>query len=580
MKRKYIFLASLIIIVVLASCKSTLNHAISGSGKKNKSVLSNQERLENGAMFIDACREKTMGNYTEAGNLLLKILQNDNKNDAAIYELGGLYELQNDNDKALKLAKEAVRLDPGNKWYKVFLADMYQKNKYYEESANIYKELAVRYNDPDYYFNCGVALVYAGKYYDAIRLYDEMEKKFGLSEEIITQKQKLYLHLNKVDKAVAEVEKLLKESPAETKYYLLIAELLMNNNMFDKALPYYKKVSEINPDDPYIHISLADYYRKQGNKEKSFEELKAGFASPNLDIDTKINILLSYFTISEFYNEMKPQAYELLNILVKTHPENPKAFSMMGDYLYRDKKLNEAKEAFNKVISLDSSKYVVWETLLFIHSEQNDNIALRDDSKRAMELFPVQPTPFLFNGMANYMFKDYTEAIKSLKAGLELAGDNKDLASQFYMYLGDTYYQLNKPDTAFAFYDKVLAIDPNNTYVLNNYSYYLSLLSEKLEKALEMAKKANILEPENNSFQDTYGWVFYKLGKCEDAKKWIGKAIDNGAGNKGEVLEHYGDVLFKLGDVTNSVIYWEKALKAGGATPNIDKKIRDKKLYE
>jgi len=350
--------------------------------------------------------------------------------------------------------------------------------------------------------------------------------------------------------------------------------------MFDKALPYYKKVSEINPDDPYIHISLSDYYRKQGNKEKSFEELKSGFASPGLDIDTKINILLSYFTLSEYYDEMKPQAYELLNILTKAHPDDPKAFSMMGDYLYRDKKYNEAKDAFNKVISLDSSKYIVWETLLFIHSEQNNNIALRDDSKRAMELFPVQPTPFLFNGIANYILKDYPAALKSLTTGLELAGDNKQLVSQFNMYLGDSYYKLNKPDSAFELYDKVLVSDPSNTYVLNNYSYYLSQRSQKLEKALEMAKKANELEPENNSFQDTYGWVFYKLGKFEDAKKWIGKAIDNGAGNNGEVLEHYGDVLYRLGDITNSLIYWEKAMKAGDASPDIDKKIRDKKLYE
>jgi len=580
MTTKKILKLAFLLFVVLASCKTAQKPAEPQKGKKNKSTLSEAERLENGAMFIDACREKTLGNYTEAGNLFLKILQRDAKNDAAIYELGGLYEQKNDNEKALKLAKEAARLDPGNKWYKVFLADMYQKNHYFDESAMVYKELAEKYLDEDYYYNCGVALVYAGKYNDAIRVYDEMEDKFGVTEEITNQKQKLYLHLNKVEKAAGEVDRLIKEHPYDTRYYLLAAEIYMNNNMFDNALPYYKKVLEINPDDQNIHISLADFYRKKGDKDKSFEELKLAFANPFLDIDTKISILLSYYTVSEYYDVMKPQAYELLTILVKTHPKDAKAFSMLGDYYYRDKKYDEAKDAFTKVIAIDSSKYIVWETLLQIHAAQNDNRALLEDSKKAMELFPIQPLPFLFNGMANFMLKNNKEAISSLNKGRELAGENKEVIAQFNIYLGDTYYRLGKQDSAFMFFDKVLEYDPDNTYVLNNYSYYLSLNLKKLDKALEMAKRATDLEPTNSSYLDTYGWVYYQLGKYEDAKKWIGKAIVNGAGNNGVVLEHYGDVFFKLGDIETSLIYWEKAKKAGNASSNIDKKIKDKKLYE
>ena len=567
-------------LTLLAACKPGGKLAEPQKNNKNRSGLSNQKRLENGALFIDACREKTLGNFAEAEKMFKKVVETDPKNDAAIYELGGIYEIQNNNDKALKEAKEAVRLEPGNKWYRIFLADMYQKTHFYIESAGIYKDLTIAYNDEDYYYNWAVALIYAAKYQEAIRVYDEMERKFGISEEIITRKEKLYLQLDKVDKAVEEVEKLIKQSPDNTRNYLLVAEIYMNNNMFEKATPYYKKVSEINPDDPYIHISLSDFYRKQGDKQKSFDELKLAFGNSDLNIDQKIKILLSYFTISEFYNEMKSQAYQLLNILTQTHPSDPKGFSMLGDFFYRDKKLKEAKEAFTKVISLDSSKYVVWETLLFIHSEENDNIALRDDSKRAMELFPVQPIPFLFNGMAKLMLKDYPGALRSLNSGLDFALDNQKLISQFYTYLGDTYFKTGKADSAFYCYDKVLEADPENAYVLNNYSYYLSLRSKNLEKALSMAKKANELEPNNDSYQDTYGWAFYKLGRYEDAKRWIEKALENGADKNGDVLEHYGDVLYKLGDIDKSLEFWQKAKNTGEALPNIEKKINDKKLYE
>ncbi len=42
--------------------------------------------------------------------------------------------------------------------------------------------------------------------------------------------------------------------------------------------------------------------------------------------------------------------------------------------------------------------------------------------------------------------------------------------------------------------------------VLNNYAYYLSVKGVELEK-LRTCQKAVILDPENSSFQDTYGWV-------------------------------------------------------------------------
>jgi predicted negative regulator of RcsB-dependent stress response len=46
------------------------------------------------------------------------------------------------------------------------------------------------------------------------------------------------------------------------------------------------------------------------------------------------------------------------------------------------------------------------------------------------------------------------------------------------------------------------------------------------------------------------------------------------------VIEHYGDVLFKLGETEEAIEQWQKAQKQGGTSPNLDKKISNKKLYE
>jgi hypothetical protein len=51
-------------------------------------------------------------------------------------------------------------------------------------------------------------------------------------------------------------------------------------------------------------------------------------------------------------------------------------------------------------------------------------------------------------------------------------------------------------------------------------------------------------------------------------------------GVSAEVLEHYGDVLYKLGDHEKALEYWIKAKNKGQGSDFLEKKIMEKKLYE
>jgi Tfp pilus assembly protein PilF len=120
----------------------------------------------------------------------------------------------------------------------------------------------------------------------------------------------------------------------------------------------------------------------------------------------------------------------------------------------------------------------------------------------------------------------------------------------------------------------------DNAYVLNNYAYYLSLEGNELDKAEKMAKRAVTLDPENDSFQDTYGWVLFKQKKYKEAAEWILKAVQTKGEPSAEVLEHYGDVLYNLGDTSGALDYWIKAKQKGPGSELLDKKINEKKYYQ
>jgi Tfp pilus assembly protein PilF len=129
-------------------------------------------------------------------------------------------------------------------------------------------------------------------------------------------------------------------------------------------------------------------------------------------------------------------------------------------------------------------------------------------------------------------------------------------------------------------YDEALLLDPKNEYVLNNFAYYLSLRKDKLVKAEKMSKMTLDLQPENVNYLDTYAWILFQQGKYADAKTYLQKAINNGTDKSAVVLEHFGDVLFKLNDTSEAIKYWELANAKGGASEMIGKKLKEKKYYE
>ncbi|MCX6268984.1 MAG: tetratricopeptide repeat protein [Bacteroidetes bacterium] len=535
----------------------------------------------NTGMLINAKKEAIIGNIKGAQDLFRQYIDRYPQDPVAYFELARLETELKSIDEAVKMCRIACKLDPDNTWYSLFLAELCQGTSQLNEAIAIYEKLIEKNPDNlDYLYQLAILYLQVEKYQDAIKIYHQIDEKAGIDEEVTLQKQKIYLHLNDLKGAEREIQKLISAFPDEPRYYSILAEFYMANNMQDKALATYQKIAVMDPDNAYIHMSMADYYRKTGNKEKAFEELRLGFANPNLDVDTKVNILLSFYTVNQIYNDLKEQAFILSKILIETHPKDPKVFSIYGDLLVQDKKLPEARDTFLQALALDSSRYVVWEQVLQLDLQMSEFEHLLTYSIRAAELFPDQPLPFLFSGLACLQLKKNEAALKALASGANLVVDNNDLLAQFYMYQGDALHAMKNDKEAYMAYERSLKMKEDNGYVLNNYAYYLSLEGRELEKAEKMAKQAVTLDPENASFQDTYGWVLFKQEKYKESAEWILKAVQNKEEPGAEVLEHYGDVLYKLGDATGALEYWLKAKQKGTGSELLEKKINEKKYYQ
>lgn len=549
--------------------------------KDKKKEQAKHETESNASLLIDAKKLEITGNQKEAEDLYRKYIERYPEDPNGYFQLATVLANSKEIQGAIGYAEKALELDPENSWYALFTAELYHVTGNYDKSIRIYEKLIGE--DPenlDYYYQLASLYLAENQLNDAIKTYDRIEEKIGISEEISLQKQKIHLAQKNIGGAEEEIKKLIDAFPSESKYYAILAEFYMSQKKTDKALEMYEKILLIEPENPYIHMTLADFYRKQGDKERSFQELKLGFANPNLDVDTKVNILLSFYTVNEFYDELKDEARELSDILVRTHPGDPKTYSILGDLLAQEKNYPEARTAFLQAITIDSSRYVIWEQVLRLDVMLADWPHLLEFGKRALELYPEQALVYLMTGLAEFQLKNYERALPLFQTGVKLVAADNELTGQFHMYIGDVYHALENDEESFRSYEKSLQYQPDNAFVLNNYAYYLSLQNRDLAKAEQMAKKAVTMEPENSSFQDTYGWVLFRLGRYAEAVEWIGKALLDTENITGEVLEHYGDALYKSGDPERALDYWKQALDKGDGSPLLPKKISEKKWIE
>lgn len=563
--------------VVFAQSKKTGRDASAVTATK---PLTSMDSIMVKQLFYSALREKTIENFSVAAELFSRVLETDHNNDAAMYELAGLKRLQKNEPDAQKLLEQAVAIKPDNEWYWMSLAESYEKSNDIARLENVFNQL-IRINPdkPDYYFDAANALYIEKKYDEALANYARIEQITGLTDDIIAQRQKIYLKQNKVDKAAGELEQMIADNPGQIRYYLLLSEIYNSNSQPDKAIKVLEKAEKIDNNNGSVHLALADLYRDKKDYTGSYHQLQLAFAISDVDVDQKIRIVLGY--IPKFPDQnAKNSALELSRILTVTYPAEAKAFAIYGDMLMANAMYKEAKPAYVRSIQLNDQLYNVQEQLVRLDIGDNDIDAAIKDGENTLTLFPNQAWMNYLVGVAWLQKKQYNKALGYLKNATSLELQDKDLLSQSYSSLGDCYHSLSNNVKSDEAYEKALTYNPDNAFTLNNYAYYLSLRGEKLEKAAEMSKHANDLQAGSASFEDTYAWILFKLKHYADARIWIEKALMHDKDHNAVQVEHYGDIMFYLGNTDAAVLNWKKAKEYGGQSPVLERKINEKKYIE
>ena len=535
--------------------------------------------------YLEALRLKANDKQSEAYAALQRALQIDSTSSAALAALANYYSFLQEDSLTVDALQKAVKYSPLNFEYKVSLADTYREMGNLAGATRLYEDLVAEQPDkPELNFYLSDLYLKQNKMDKAIQSLDALENTIGMNEALSMQKYKLYLSVEQPDKAVNELEKLAAKYPAEAKYQTQIGDFYMDREDSDKALIHYETAHKIDPQSPYYVISMSNYYEAKGDSAAAINELELALKNPQIDIDTKISILGKYVGNLTSNKRDIEVANSLFKTLMEDNSQETDLNLTYAQFLLSQEKWKEARSQLQVVTGADPENLLAWRLLrdIAIKEEKPDMVISVCDS--ALTIFPDNPEFYFYKGLACYQMKNYQEALSVFQEGIKyVSEDDVNMLSDFYGQMGDLYYQLGKKDDAYRSYDKALEYNDNNIGVLNNYAYFLSLDKQQLDKAERMSAQCIKMQPKEITYIDTYAWVFFQKGNYSLAKFYIEGAISNGGDKSPDILEHYGDILFKTGNTDKAVEQWKKALNAqeeGADASLLKKKIENKMYYE
>jgi len=577
---RYLFAVALVLLQV-ADITSVF-----GQAKKKKTrgdmptEISQNDRFQAEYYFVEGEKYFMLEDYAKALELFILSYEIDPSNSGVRYKMAQILAESGDFEKALIHAESAMKIDPSNKYFFLLGAEIYTNMSRFQDAASLYERMiGTIANTENYLFDLAALYIYQDKLEKALETYNRAESFFGVLEEITYQKQQIYIQQGKMELAIAEGKKLIETYPEESDYKLTLAEVLISNQNDNEAIPYLEAVLRDNPANAQASVRLSEIYRKNGQTEKAMEALRIAFSNPSLNVNAKVQLLAGY--ISQLPNpELEEAAKELAADLMLAHPDNVDAYAISGDLEFRLGNKPVARDFYVKALALDNSNYNLWQNVISIEMEIEEYESAANHAQEAIEIFPNQALLYYFGGAAHLVKKNYRQAVNNLETGKKFAAADPDLSGYIIGQLGDAYNGLEEYANSDASYEAALKINPDNDYVLNNYSYYLSLRKENLGRALELSTKLVERNPESGTYLDTHAWVLYVSGDYKAARVYLEAAIKDTESLSGTIVEHYGDVLYQLGEVEEAVKQWEIAKAMKDTSKLIDKKIADRKLYE
>jgi tetratricopeptide (TPR) repeat protein len=285
-----------------------------------------------------------------------------------------------------------------------------------------------------------------GQHSKAMELADIVLSTQPANPDALLIRDRALIGTNQKEKALPELESLVKQYPRLNDAHLQLASLYLSDGAFDKARAQYEILNSATPPDIRGFVGLQTVKMNTGKGEEAIQVMQ--------DLVDKNPTVLPY-------------RFELANFQAVLAGQDWNTNAVRSRELFQ-----KAADNYKEILKTTANSSEVWLRL----------------------------------GVMQRQLLQYDTAL----ASFEQAGnaDPKNVAAFLNQAL--VCEALNKKKEATDAYNKVLAIDPDNPLVLNNLAYMTAESGANLDQALTYAERAKKRAPDSPDVSDTLGFVYFK----------------------------------------------------------------------
>ncbi len=498
---------------------------------------------------------------------LVRTLELDPAHTAALMDLGQIYWETGKWEDVILIFSKLRQLDPGI--VRAYLAEaqaLEHLGKIPEATDVLIAGMSVGREIPEY-------LLLLGNYLEQLNRNEQAEEIYltGLDNSDEPQKTQfkqklafLYNNMEEYSKALPLLQDLEASYPEFVPLKVELARALRHTGNLEDAAEFLEKAIIISPDNVQANYELSVLLIIAGEKTRAIEVLEHLLA---LDTEETRNLKDHFLTrLALLYSDEGDhgKSVKAMEEVVSRNQENTEARLRLLQ-AYREAGMGrEADDLSRKMLKeLPDDPYVIigrGQTLA-ARGKANDAIRFLKSSVRNIVDPEGRDLIYMVLGQMLVDEKHFEEAHRVSDEGLSLSPDSESL-----LFLkASVYERQGNFSEAEKIFRQLLAKSPDDTTVMNYLGYMLVENNMKMEEAGDFLEKAVSLDPHNGAYQDSLGWLYFKIGEYEKAENHLLKA-DRLQKHDPVIQEHLGDLYAKTGNIEAASEYYRQSIRVAEST--------------
>ena len=356
-----------------------------------------------------------------------------------------------------------------------------------------------------------------------------------------------------------------------SRYTFFYANYLLKKNLSKKASFILSEKLVKHPRNLLLNQLYSDIkLKKQNHLQNNFEcRNVSNIIAELFYITANAFAAQSFYSLSNFY----------INLAKYLNQNFYSYNTLLAENFVRIENYRKAKKIY--FLLNNFGEYYSWHSSKQIALLDIENSKIKEALKNLKKSYDNLNTPTVYQTYDFAQFlknnEKFEQSIKFYSKVLEDIPKSHELYPRAKDGRGIAYEQIGNWVKAEKDFLDSLEAKPDQAYVINYLAYSWIEKGIKIEKSLEMLKKANKLRSNDPYITDSLGWALYKLKKYKEAKVYLNKAVQLMPSDP-IVNDHYADILWMNGNKLQARYYWKYVLNLEETDMNLKKKINQKIL--